>query len=71
MQDTLTLSIEGMHCGGCVRRVTTALQGVKGVELGAVEVGSARVMVDPTQTSAEEIVAAMDRIGFSAHVEKN
>jgi copper chaperone len=70
MQHTLTLSIEGMHCGGCVRRVTTALQGVRGVELGAVEVGSARVTVDSAQTSAEEIVAAVDRIGFSAHVEK-
>jgi copper chaperone len=70
MQSTLTLSIEGMHCGGCVRRVTTALQGVRGVELGAVEVGSARVTVDSAQTSAEEIVAAVDRIGFSAHVEK-
>jgi copper chaperone CopZ len=51
--------------------VTTALQGVKGVELEAVEVGSARVVVDAAQTSAEEIVAAMDCIGFSAHVEKN
>jgi copper chaperone len=70
MQRTLTLSIEGMHCGGCVRRVTTALQGVRGVELGAVEVGSARVTVDSAQTSAEEIVAAVDRIGFSARVEK-
>ena len=70
MQRTLTLSIEGMHCGGCVRRVTTALQGVRGVELGAVEVGSARVTVDSAQTSAEETVAAVDRIGFSARVEK-
>ena len=70
MQRTLTLSIEGMHCGGCVRRVTTALQGVRSVELGAVEVGSARVTVDSAQTSAEEIVAAVDRIGFSARVEK-
>src|SRR6266699_701738 len=33
MQDVLTLSIEGMHCEGCVRRVTAALQGVKGVEV--------------------------------------
>jgi copper chaperone CopZ len=71
MQDMLTLSIEGMHCEGCVRRVTSALQGVKGVALGAVEVGSARVTVDSAQTSAEQVVAAVNRIGFSAHVEKN
>jgi copper chaperone len=70
MQDKLTLSIEGMHCGGCVRRVTTALQGVEGVELGSVEVGSAQMIFHPDQASAEEIAATVNRIGFSAHIEK-
>jgi copper chaperone CopZ len=70
MQDTLKLSIEGMHCGGCVSRVTAALQGVKGVELGSVEVGSAQMTFHPEQTNAEEIAAAVNRIDFSAHVEK-
>jgi copper chaperone len=70
MQDMLRLSIEGMHCGGCVNRVTAALEGVKGVELGSVEVGSAQMSFHPEQTSAEEIAAAVNRIGFSAHVEK-
>ena len=70
MQDMLTLSIEGMHCEGCVRRVTAALQGVKGVEVGSVEVGSARTTFDPNQASAEEIAAAVNGIGFSAHVGK-
>ena len=71
MRDSLTLSIEGMHCGGCVRRVTTALEGVKGVELGSVEVGSAEMTFDPNRVSVEEIAAAVDRIGFSARVEKS
>ena len=70
MQDVLTLSIEGMHCEGCVRRVTAALQGVKGVEVVSVEVGSARTTFDPNQASAEEIAAAVNGIGFSAHVGK-
>ena len=70
MRDSLTLSIEGMHCGGCVRRVTTALEGVKGVELGSVAVGSAQMTFDPDRVSVEEIAAAVDRIGFSARVEK-
>jgi copper chaperone len=69
MQDT-RLSIEGMHCGGCVNRVTAALQGVKGVKVGSVEVGSAQMTFHPEQTSVEEIAAAVNRIGFSAHVEK-
>jgi copper chaperone CopZ len=70
MRDTLRLSIDGMHCGGCVNRVTAALQGVKGVELGSVEVGSAQMAFHPEQTSAEEIAAAVNRIGFSVRVEK-
>jgi len=69
MQETLTLSIEGMHCGACVRRVTDALQAVKGVQLKAVEVGATEVAFDPDQASVKEIVAAVDRLGFSARVE--
>jgi copper chaperone len=70
MANTLTLSIEGMHCGGCVRRVTAALEGVKGVEVASVEVGSAQMTFDPNRAHAEEIAAAVNRIGFSARLEK-
>jgi copper chaperone CopZ len=69
MRETLTLSIEGMHCGGCVRRVTTALQGVKGVELGSVEAGSAQMTFDPEQASAEEIAIAVNHLGFTVRNE--
>jgi copper chaperone len=65
----VNLSIDGMHCGGCVRRVTTALQRVKGVELGAVEVGLAQMIFNPEETNTDKIVASVDRIGFTAHVE--
>jgi copper chaperone CopZ len=70
MEDKLTLSIEGMHCGGCIRRVTAALEGVKGVKLGSVEVGAAQLNFDPEQTSASRIVDALNHIGFSARVAK-
>jgi copper chaperone len=70
MRKELTLSIEGMHCAGCVRRVAAVLQGVKGVEVGSVEVGSAQTTFDTNQTSAEAVVAVVNRIGFSARVEK-
>jgi len=38
MENTLNLTIEGMHCGACVRRVTTGIEGVtvKSVEIGSV-----------------------------------
>jgi copper chaperone len=70
MQDKLTLSIEGMHCGGCIRRVTAALQGVKGVEVGPVEVGLAKIIFDPERATTDEIFGAINRIGFSVRVEK-
>jgi cation transport ATPase len=43
-----------MHCEFCVRRVTAALQAVKGVEVGSVQVGSARTKFDSNQAGAEE-----------------
>jgi copper chaperone len=70
VEKELTLSVEGMHCGACVRRVTAVLQSMKGVELGAVKVGSVEMIFKPDQASAEEIAAAVNRIGFSARVEK-
>jgi copper chaperone len=69
MQNTLRLSIEGMHCGGCIHRVTAALQSIQGVELGPVEAGSAQLKFDPGRASAEEIAAVVNRIGFSARIE--
>ena len=69
MNNTLNLAIEGMHCGACVRRVTSALQGVEGVTVKSVEVGSAEVAVDAEGTSVQDITAALDRIGFPARVQ--
>ena len=70
MRDTLNLSIEGMHCGACVRRVTTALQAVPGVQVGSVEVGSAKLAFDPEEATAQEIAAAVNGIGFPARFEQ-
>jgi copper chaperone len=71
MQRKLKLSIEGMHCGACVRRVTAALSGVKGVELGPVQIGSAELKLDPNQANSKEIAAAVERIGFSARIQES
>lgn len=66
MENKLHLSIEGMHCGACVRRVSNALTGLDGVQVNQVEVGSAEVKYDGKRVSREEIVASVDRIGFTA-----
>lgn len=70
MKEPLRLSIDGMHCGACVRRVTEALQNIAGLQLNAVEVGSAQMTFDPAETSAENIVAAVNGIGFHSHIDK-
>ena len=64
--NALTLKIDGMHCGMCVRRVTTALEKVPGVAVNSVEVGSAQLQYDPAQTNPASIAAAVEKIGFSA-----
>ena len=64
--DHLNLSIEGMHCGGCVNRVTGALKSIPGVAVEAVRVGSAALTIDPAQTSAVKIAETLKAIGFVA-----
>lgn len=66
MQQTMNLTISGMHCAACVQRVTTALQAVPGTQVKSVEVGSAQITFDPDQAPAPKILAAINRIGFLA-----
>jgi copper chaperone CopZ len=68
MSQDVVLQIQGMHCGACVRRVTNALEKVGGVKINNVEVGSASVTVDPQSVRPEQLVEAVNRIGFQATV---
>jgi copper chaperone len=65
-QQELSLKIDGMHCDGCVRRVTLALSKVPGVQVDSVEVGSARLHFDEAEAKPLEIADAVNRIGFVA-----
>jgi copper chaperone len=67
VSETVKLSIEGMHCDACVRRVNNALTAVPGVEVKDVAVGSATVAFDEN-TRAEAAVAAVESIGFPARL---
>lgn len=64
--NTMGLSIEGMHCAGCVTRVTNALNKLQGVQVDGVEVGSARVRFDANTVSPALIMDAINRLGFTA-----
>jgi copper chaperone len=64
--ETLSLSIRGMSCGGCVGKVTAALKSVAGSTVEEVAVGSARVQFDPKQTTETALIAAVNKVGFQA-----
>jgi copper chaperone CopZ len=64
--ETLNLSIQGMHCGGCAAKVSTALKAVPGATVEQVAVGSAQVTFDPKKTSSSALIAAVNHLGFAA-----
>ena len=64
--ETLSLSIQGMSCGGCVGKVTAALKSIPGTTVEEVAVGSARVHFDPKKTTNSALITAVNNLGFQA-----
>ena len=64
----LTLRVENMHCGACVRRVTQALENVGGVRVDEVRIGGARVHLQD-ELPESTLVAAIAKAGYPAMVE--
>lgn len=58
----MKLTIEGMHCQACVRRVQKALEKVEGAQVESVEVGSAVVGVQPQQE--QQVLEAVRKAGY-------
>jgi copper chaperone CopZ len=65
----ITLKIDGMHCGSCVRRVTQALASVEGVAVNEVSVGAARLASTLDPTPVDQAIAALAKAGFAAQLE--
>ena len=65
------LSIEGMTCASCVRSVEQAAMSVPGVSACDVSLteGSARVRIDATRSSVEDVVSAVRTSGYGARLE--
>jgi copper chaperone len=63
------LKIEGMHCGGCVRRVSQALAGTEGIVVDEVTVGSARLHSESEPAPVEAAIAALAKAGYTARLE--
>lgn len=66
---TLTLHINGMTCGGCVKSVTNALNQVAGVEQATVslEQKNAVITFDDSQTTANDLKNAIEDAGFDVN----
>jgi copper chaperone len=64
----VTIKVEGMSCGGCVRNVTGVLQALPGVVEASVSLdsASARVSYDPAKVSPEQMRAAVETAGFDS-----
>ena len=64
--ETITLSVQGMTCGGCVASVTRVLKAVPGVTDVSVNLqpGAARVSFDPSRTGAGALRAAIEEAGY-------
>lgn len=65
-----TLSIDGMHCGSCVRRVSQALNATAGVEVEEVRIGAARVRAPEEIPAVAAAIASLAKAGYTARLER-
>ena len=65
---TITLNIDGMTCGGCVKSVTKVLNDLDGVHSATVslENKNAQVEFDEGKIQIAQLVEAVDDAGFDA-----
>jgi Cu2+-exporting ATPase len=64
----LTLAVENMRCGGCIRSVERAAMSVPGVVSARANLGAKRVSVTVEEGNASEadVIAALGQAGFAA-----
>ena len=63
--ERVTLNIDGMTCGHCVRSVDSALKELAGVTVEQVKVGQATVSYDPSATTKDQIAKAVADEGYA------
>ena len=60
----ISLSLDGMGCGGCVKNVRKALDALPGVAVENVMVGSTVLAYDPERLSQQAVVEALTKAGY-------
>ena len=64
---TITLNIEGMHCGGCVKSVTRVLTELDGVQSANVQLeGKANITFDENRVNVAQLIEVIEDAGFDA-----
>ncbi len=65
-EHSLELIVEGLHCGGCVRRIETALAQQPGLSLGRVNLTTRRLALrwQGAAARAPELARAVEQLGF-------
>lgn len=65
---TSTFRIEGMHCGSCALLIDDALTDLPGIRSThtSARKGHSIVELDPAQCTPSDILAAIDKLGYTA-----
>ncbi len=65
MQDTIKLTLPKIGCQGCMKKVTTALHTIPGVQIAATDVATKSVVLayDTDQTNMEQIESTLSQVG--------
>jgi mercuric transport protein len=69
---TVTIKVEGMHCGGCSSSVTKALKATEGVEDAQVDFqkGEAVVKYDDQKVTVAKLREVISKTGFKVVEDK-
>ena len=62
---TEELSIEGLGCGNCVRKVQNRLGAMDGVRLAIVQPGKARITYNEARISRQDLERVVSEAGYS------
>ena len=64
MADAITLQVEGMSCGHCIRAVTNAITALDGAAKVEVDLAAKRVIAQ-TKLLRAQVVRAVEEEGFA------
>ena len=69
MENTITIKVTGMSCGGCAMTVRKALEAVDGVISATADhtSGTATVHYKDNRPSVDNLIAAVEKAGYEAN----